>query len=96
MASKVISITSTTHFKTTLASSTYTVVDFYADWCGPCKQISPVFEQLANNESKPGQIVFCKVNVDNNVSVHSPETVRSDTATTNRASLPNSKADSHF
>lgn len=65
MASKVVSITSMAHFKTTVASSTYTVVDFYADWCGPCKQISPIFEQLAATESKPGRIVFCKVNVDN-------------------------------
>ncbi|KAI5362056.1 Putative Thioredoxin domain-containing protein [Septoria linicola] len=63
--SKVISITSTGHFKATTASSTYTIVDFYADWCGPCKQISPIFEQLAGAESKPGRIVFAKVNVDN-------------------------------
>lgn len=62
--SSVISITSSAHFKSTTGSSTYTVVDFYADWCGPCKTISPVFEQLANAESKPGKIVFCKVNVD--------------------------------
>jgi thioredoxin-like negative regulator of GroEL len=65
MSSKVISVTSNQHFKSTAASSTYTIVDFYADWCGPCKQISPIFEQLANAESKPGKIVFCKVNVDN-------------------------------
>lgn len=36
----------------------------YADWCGPCKQISPVFEQLAGTESKPGRLTFCKVDVD--------------------------------
>lgn len=65
MSSKVIPITSQAHFKSTTASSTYTIVDFYADWCGPCKQISPVFDQLAAAESKPGRIVFCKVNVDN-------------------------------
>ena len=65
MPSNVISISSNQHFKTTVASSAYTVVDFYADWCGPCKQISPIFEQLAAAESKPGKIVFCKVNVDN-------------------------------
>ena len=63
--SKVIPITSNAHFKGIAASSTYTIVDFYADWCGPCKQISPIFEQLAAAESKPGKIVFCKVNVDN-------------------------------
>ncbi|KAF2765021.1 thioredoxin-domain-containing protein [Teratosphaeria nubilosa] len=63
--SKVIEITSSAHFKSITSSSTYTIVDFYADWCGPCKVISPIFEQLAAAESKPGRIVFCKVNVDN-------------------------------
>lgn len=60
----VIPITSQSHFKSTLASTAYLVVDFYADWCGPCKQISPVFEQLASSESKPGRLTFCKVDVD--------------------------------
>jgi thioredoxin-like negative regulator of GroEL len=69
MSSKVINITSTSHFSQTLQSTTYLVVDFYADWCGPCKQISPIFEQLAAQESKPGRIVFCKVNVDNQAEV---------------------------
>ena len=65
MSSKVISVTSQQHFKTITSTSTYTIVDFYADWCGPCKVISPIFEQLAAAESKPGRITFCKVNVDN-------------------------------
>ena len=62
--SKVIPINSQAHFKQTLSSTAYLIVDFYADWCGPCKQISPVFEQLASSESKPGKLTFCKVNVD--------------------------------
>ena len=65
MSAKVISISSSQHFKTILSSSTFVVVDFYADWCGPCKVISPVFEQLAGQESKPGRLTFVKVNVDN-------------------------------
>lgn len=65
MASKVVPITSQQQFKSLVSSSTYVVVDFYADWCGPCKQISPIFEQLANQEAKPGRLTFCKVNVDN-------------------------------
>ncbi|KAK4502786.1 hypothetical protein PRZ48_006212 [Zasmidium cellare] len=63
--SKVVPITSQAQFKSLVASSTYVVVDFYADWCGPCKQISPIFEQLAIQEAKPGRLTFCKVNVDN-------------------------------
>jgi len=39
------------------------VIDFYADWCGPCKMIAPIMEELA--EEFAGKINFYKVNVDN-------------------------------
>jgi len=38
-------------------------VDFYADWCGPCRMISPKFIEFANQFA---DIVFCKVDVDEN------------------------------
>jgi thioredoxin 1 len=40
------------------------VVDFWAVWCGPCKMVSPIIEQLA--EQYAGKIIFGKVNVDEN------------------------------
>lgn len=39
------------------------IVDFYADWCRPCKQIAPVLEELAKEYK--GQIYIYKINVDN-------------------------------
>ncbi|AVK49365.1 thioredoxin [Clostridium sp. MF28] len=43
------------------------VVDFYADWCAPCKMLAPIFEELALEMKET--VKFVKVNVDNNQSV---------------------------
>jgi thioredoxin len=43
-------------------STTPVVVDFYADWCGPCKMVSPVLENLSTEYQ--GQVRFVKVDVD--------------------------------
>lgn len=57
-------ISSAAQLSSLMASTTYVAVDFYADWCPPCKAIAPIFEQLANKFAIPGILAFAKVNVD--------------------------------
>lgn len=45
-----------------LKSDKVALVDFYADWCGPCKMMAPIVEQLA--EEYEGQAVIGKLNID--------------------------------
>lgn len=47
-----------------LKSSKYVVVDFYADWCPPCRTIAPIFSKLADDHAVAGKLAFGKVNVD--------------------------------
>ncbi|KAH8667385.1 thioredoxin-like protein [Tricladium varicosporioides] len=63
--SPTISIDSSAEFSKILGSSSVVITDFYADWCGPCKAISPHFEALSTKYAKPNRITFTKVNVDN-------------------------------
>jgi thioredoxin 1 len=50
--------------KEVLKSQTPAVVDFYADWCGPCRMVSPIIEQLSQEYT--GRVKFAKVNTDEN------------------------------
>jgi thioredoxin len=57
-------LTSADFDKEVIRSQTPAVVDFYADWCGPCRLVSPIIEQLSNEYA--GKVKFAKLNTDEN------------------------------
>lgn len=54
--------------KEVLEENQIVVVDFYADWCGPCRLMAPIIEELSQDEKYQSKVKFVKVNVD-----HAPD-----------------------
>ncbi len=75
MTQNIIEVTEATFEETIVRSAQPVMVDFWADWCPPCKMIAPVMEDLAAEYE--GRVKVCKVNVDNNPKLASRFGVRS-------------------
>lgn len=63
MAGKYVVMLNNDNFEEVVSNSTKPVlVDFYADWCGPCQMLAPVIDEIA--EELKDEAVVCKLNVD--------------------------------
>ena len=64
MTNKVAAVTNETFEQEVVQSQKPVLVDFYADWCGPCKTLSPIVEELAAEYE--GRLTVRKVDIDSN------------------------------
>jgi thioredoxin 1 len=72
---KILNVTDASFENDVLKSATPVLIDFWAPWCGPCRAIAPVVEQLANEYD--GRVKMAKVNIDENPRVPTQYDVRS-------------------
>ena len=64
MSERIVHVTDDSFEQEVLHSSDPVLVDYWADWCGPCKMIAPVLDQIADEYD--GKIRIAKLNIDEN------------------------------
>lgn len=75
MAVGVQELSDTTFEETIQNSSTPVLVDFWAEWCGPCRRIAPIVEEIAREYN--GRLLVAKVDVDANQNVAQKHNIQS-------------------
>lgn len=74
MAANILQLDSKNFNDTVTSSPTPVLVDFWAPWCGPCKAIAPILEELSGEMN--GKLTIAKVNVDDNSDIAAKYSIR--------------------
>lgn len=64
MSENIVNVTDADFDDVVLNASGPVLVDYWAEWCGPCKMIAPVLEEIAQDYD--GKLTICKLNIDEN------------------------------
>jgi len=64
MSENIVNVTDASFEEDVLKAEGAVLVDYWAEWCGPCKMIAPVLEEIANEYA--GRLKVCKLNIDEN------------------------------